>query len=160
MGKVLAWVAGGVTAVAALVAVLAWAGGVGGVAYPQKVAIGGVRTDVAPLTSRWPLLGDPVEAWWRGGTLGDSRAPGPSTVWIDAVVTLEPEVVEAWVATYRLVPANDPPDLVEGVASHQPAGPLVRADELDAAFHRGDWSARVYLDPAQRQLVLVALRPP
>lgn len=161
MVRVLAWVAGGVAVVAAtLVAAFALAGGTGGVAYPQKVATGGLRTDVAPLTAHWPVLGDPVRAWWMAGTLGDSRAPGPSTSWIDAVVTLEREVVEIWVATYPLVPADDLPDLVGSVAAHQPAGPLLRADELDAAFHQGDWSARVYLDPTRQRLVLVAVHAP
>jgi hypothetical protein len=27
------------------------------------------------------------------------------------------------------------------------AGPLLRADEMDAAFNEDDWSTRVYLDP-------------
>jgi hypothetical protein len=121
---------------------------------------GELRTDVAPLISRWPVLGDPVEAWWMAGTLGDTRAPGPSVVWIDAVVTLEPELADAWVAAYPPVPAHDLPHLVEGVAGYQPAGPLLRADELDAAFSHGDWLTRVYLDVGERRLVLVAVQAP
>lgn len=56
----------------------------------------GARTDLEPLTSRFPDLGDPVSATWQSGTLGDDRtAPGPSTYWIDAAVTVEPEVADS-----------------------------------------------------------------
>jgi hypothetical protein len=37
---------------------------------------------------------DLVEIWWMAGTLGDSRAPGPSVFGTDAVVTIEPELVQ------------------------------------------------------------------
>jgi hypothetical protein len=156
--RVLTWIVGGVGAVAALFVGLVWVSGWGEVAYPEKVAVGELRRDVEPLISGWPMLGDPVEAWWMAGTLGDGRAPGPSVSWIDAVVTVEPELVDDWVAAYPLVPAHDLPDLVEGLAGHQAAGRLLRADELDAAFSRGDWLTRVYLDPGERRLVLVAVQ--
>lgn len=56
----------------------------------------GTRTDLEPLTSRYPDLGDPVSATWQSGTLGGDRtALGPSTYWIDAAVTVEPEVADS-----------------------------------------------------------------
>jgi hypothetical protein len=160
MARVLTWIVGGVGVVVAALVGLVWVSGLGEVAYPEKVVAGDLRTDVEPLISRWPVLGDPVEVSWMGGTLGESRAPGPSTFWIDAVLALEPELTDTWVATYPLVPAHDPPDLVEGVAGHQPSGPLLRADELDAAFSGDGWWTRVYLAPEDRRLVLVAVRAP
>ncbi|SMC48394.1 hypothetical protein [Janibacter indicus] len=76
----------------------------------------GTRTDLDPLTSRFPDLGEPVSATWQSGTLGDDRsAPGPSTYWIDAVVTVEPGVADS----LRAQPSSDSGrdmDLVDAVA--------------------------------------------
>jgi hypothetical protein len=44
------------------------------------------------------------------------------------VVTLEPELADAWVAACPLAPAGD-----------LPAGPLLRADEMDVAFNADVW---------------------
>ena len=76
----------------------------------------GTRSDLDPLTSRFPDLGDPVSATWQSGTLGDDRtAPGPSTYWIDAVITVDPEVADS----LRSQPSSDSGrdmDLVDAVA--------------------------------------------
>jgi hypothetical protein len=76
----------------------------------------GLRTDLDPLTKRFPAIGQPTSATWESGTLGDSRAaPGPSTYWIDAVVALEPQVATTLRSTSSDAgPAG--PDLVQAVA--------------------------------------------
>lgn len=40
-----------------------------------------------PLTKRFSVLADPREVQWMSGTYGNPRNPGPSTYWIDAVIT-------------------------------------------------------------------------
>ncbi|MCL2490908.1 MAG: hypothetical protein FWF36_09375, partial [Propionibacteriaceae bacterium] len=54
----------------------------------KKHTRGQRRTDLEPLTKRFPLLGSPVAAIWYSGQMGDDSIPGPTTYWIDAVVTL------------------------------------------------------------------------
>ena len=58
----------------------------------SKSGDGTLRTDLEPLTTRFAALGAPVSAQWSSGTMGDSRVPGPSTYWIDAVVVVSPDV--------------------------------------------------------------------
>jgi len=58
-------------------------------AVAEKSGTGERRNDVEPLVRRFPLLGQPVAAVWYSGTMGSDDAPGPSTYWIDAVVTVD-----------------------------------------------------------------------
>ncbi|MGH3924653.1 MAG: hypothetical protein ACRDTT_17630, partial [Pseudonocardiaceae bacterium] len=55
----------------------------------QKSGSGELRTDEEPLTKRFSVLEAPLEVRWMSGTYGSSRNPGPSTYWIDAVITLD-----------------------------------------------------------------------
>ena len=73
---------------------VAGCGSAGGQPAEKSVDGRGMRTDLDPLTKRFPRIGDPVSAQWQSGTLGDDRVPGPSTYWIDAVVELDPEVAD------------------------------------------------------------------
>lgn len=111
-----------------------------------------MRTDLEPLTKRFTTIGDPVSARWQSGTLGDDRtAPGPSTVWIDAVITIEPEVVE----TLRQKPVDDQgstPDLVPDVAAEVPAGDLTKVSVRGPEM----WQVEGWLVEDQDVLVLSA----
>jgi hypothetical protein len=90
------------------------------------------------------------------GTYGSPRNPGPSTYWIDAVVTLDAATAEELVSTCSPAPTSDVPDVVNGMREHLPPGPFHLSAPLDAAFDEGRWSALAYLDPQAATLVLVA----
>ena len=90
-----------------------------------KNAPGAVRHDLPPLTSRFPLLGEPTGSTWFAGTVGSDRAPGPSTYWIDAVVEVPSSTVASLLAEHSPVPAVTAPDEVPELASEVPAGELL-----------------------------------
>ena len=121
----------------------------------------GMRSDPEPLTRRFPALGTPRSVRWQSGRVGDNRVPGPSTLWIDAVVTLEPQVA----ANLRVVAAQKDPawagkpqpvDLVPGVAAEVPDGQLVGSQALDSEVSHEQWYARVRLVEGRDVLLLSA----
>lgn len=121
-----------------------------------KSGTGELRTDVEPLVQRFPVLGTPAGARWMSGTFGRADVPGPSTYWIDAVVTLEPAVVERVVADYAPAAEGKSPDVTEALRAELPGGPFLTGDALDAAFDHERWHADAYLDAKSGGLVLVA----
>jgi hypothetical protein len=128
-----------------------------------KQGSGELRTDVGPLTSRWPVLGEPGDVRWMGGRFGRSRGfdpPGPSTVWLDAVIAVDPDQVDEWLSSYSFRPAGVVPEVVDGMVEHLPPGPFLRSDEFDTVFNEQTWHVEVYLDPAAGELVLVWVRAP
>jgi hypothetical protein len=122
----------------------------------QKSGSGELRTDTEPLTTRFSVLGAPRQVTWMSGTYGNPRNPGPSTYWIDAVVTLDAATAGELVSTYSPAPTSDVPDVVNGMREHLPPGPFETSAALDDAFDEGRWSASAYLDPQAATLVLVA----
>ena len=90
------------------------------------------------------------------GTYGDSRNPGPSTYWIDAVITLDDKHIDDLGRAYSPVPTGQAPSVVDGMRAYLPSGPFRTSDALDEAFKEGRWWARAYLDPQSHKLVLVA----
>ncbi|MEI2827150.1 MAG: hypothetical protein V9F04_12645 [Dermatophilaceae bacterium] len=121
----------------------------------SKGEIGLLRTEVEPLAKRYPGLGKIVSAQWFGGTLGDARAPGPSTVWIDAVIELEPATMarlRAAAGTTR----TETPDVVPELLPLLPLGPYGRSGTLDTAI-KGTLLTRAWLPPTGNQLVIAAM---
>ncbi|MBM7776472.1 hypothetical protein JOD54_006676 [Actinokineospora baliensis] len=125
-----------------------------GPAMPTKSGTGALRTDLEPLTKRFPALSSAEAAQWMSGTLGDDRVPGPSTYWIDAIVTV-PESLVAKVSQGTREEA-EAPAVVEGLREHLPAGPYLTGPALDDAFSNGGWSATAYLAKGTNTVVLVA----
>lgn len=112
----------------------------------------GMRTDHDPRTRRFPTLDEPVSAQWQSGTLGDDRtAPGPSTVWIDAVITLEPEVASE-LEHEALDGQTTTPDLVPDVAAEVPEGDLTHVTVAGP----DTWQVEGWLVEEQDVLVLSA----
>lgn len=122
----------------------------------QKSGAGKLRTDEEPLTKRFSVLQAPLEVQWMSGTYGDSRNPGPSTYWIDAVITLDDDQIDDLTAAYSPASTGQTPSVVDGMKEHLPPGPFQTSDTLNAAFKEGRWWARAYLDPQSNKLVLVA----
>ena len=85
------------------------------------------------------MLEAPFEAQWMSGTYGDSRNPGPSTYWIDAVLTLDDDQIDDLRAAYSPVSTGQTPSVVDGMKGHLPSGPFQASDTLDAAFKEGRW---------------------
>lgn len=143
--------------VVALVAAVALVGCQGQEQRPAvKWGPGEVRTDLEPLVQRFPVLGTPSAARWMSGAYGRADVPGPSTYWIDAVVTLSAADVERVEATYAPTDQGRSPDVVEGMRGRLPEGPFLTGDALDAAFAHERWYASAYLDRKSGELVLVA----
>ena len=126
--------------------------GTGGEDAPVKnIDERGMRTDLEPLTKRFPALGQPVSARWESGTLGDDRAPGPSSYWIDGVVELDAKVADRM--RREAEPASEArPDLTPDVAAEVPQGRLAAVPDLD---HDG-WDAQGWLVEGADTLVLSA----
>lgn len=119
-----------------------------------KQGTGEVRHDVAPLTSRFSALGTPESATWLSGELGGS-APGPTTYWIDAVVTVSPATAATLLATSP-APTTTTPEVVPALAPSLPAGPLSTGSALDGLFAAGEFRATAYLTADGKTVVLVA----
>lgn len=121
---------------------------------PPKSGTGELRTDLEPLTKRFPLLTAAEKAEWMSGTLGDDRVPGPSTYWIDAIVTLPASTLTE---IDRGTQENTaPPEVVEGLRAHLPEGPYLTGQSLDNAFTTETWSATAYRVKNTNVVVLVA----
>ncbi|MBW4719664.1 hypothetical protein [Saccharothrix obliqua] len=122
---------------------------------PTKSGTGELRTDLEPLTKRFPLLSAAEKAEWMSGTLGDGRVPGPSTFWIDAVVTLPESTLARLDKDTR--ETTTPPEVVSGLRDHLPRGPYLTGGSLDEAFTTPTWSATAYLAKNTNTVILVAL---
>jgi hypothetical protein len=104
-----------------------------------------VRTDREPIADRFPQLGSFVDAHWVGGRLGDEQMPGPSTYFIEAVVTLDPDDLARLTERY---------DFTRSPAPRSPASlaPFVEGGstwstsaELDSGVGPSDWSSNVFV---------------
>jgi hypothetical protein len=123
----------------------------------EKNGTGEERHDLEPLTSRFPELGDVQSAVWFSGRLGDERAPGPSSYWIDAVVTISPTETRRLLATYGPETAGTEPAVVEDLEPHLPTGELVTSEQLNRAFSTSGFSTSVWVDEASHRIVLSAV---
>jgi hypothetical protein len=112
----------------------------------SKVENAAPRTDREPIEKRFPELGAFTEVHWLGGTLGDDRAPGSSTYFIEAAVSLRPD--EAATLRQRYGPAPS--------AGPQPPGRLsgylggtgwTASPELDRAMGLDQWQVHVFVRP-------------
>lgn len=125
-------------------------------ASTKNVDSRGRRTDLQPLTDRFPALGMPQRAVWFSGTVGDQRAPGPTTYWIDAVVTLPADAAESLLVTAGPLEARTL-DLTPELMSELPTGQLSGSAALDAALSNGTWKVTAAVASDRRTVVLSAL---
>lgn len=121
-----------------------------------KSGTGELRTDLEPLTKRFSALGSPERVRWMSGTFGSGRAPGPSTYWIDAVITLPQSKIDELKSAHVPQSAGATPHVVDGLRAELPAGKFLTGDRLDRAFSHDTWAARAYLSADNGTLVLVA----
>lgn len=120
-----------------------------------KNGSGELRTDVEPLLTRFPTLSATTEAQWMSGTMGSNRVPGPSTYWIDAVVTLpaaeHAELEDQGPLTPGALPADFSPELMDSL----PDAELRGSTALDAVFSEGGFASTVLLADDGVTLVLL-----
>lgn len=116
-----------------------------------------MRRDVEPLASRIPALTQVTDPMWFSGTLGDPDAPGPSLYWIDAVVTLPPDVADALRESLDLTPTVGRPGVVDDLVPELPAGDLLAGPQLDEAFSAGGWRSTAFLEASGDRLVLTVV---
>lgn len=114
-----------------------------------------IRSDLAPLVTRYPQLSAAESAVWMSGTMGRSDI-GPSTYWIDAVVVIPDAEMDALLATEGLGTV-EPPPFVDAMASRVPSGPFYGGPALDELFSSNGYGATVALDPGTRTVVLSAV---
>ncbi|MEV0357714.1 hypothetical protein AB0H71_16810 [Nocardia sp. NPDC050697] len=121
-----------------------------------------VRHEPEPLTQRFPGLGEPVTTEWVSWDNNSERgaAPGPSTVWIEAVVELRPERAGELRALSMLT--GEDPDLRDPLRPLLPDGPFRTGRALDRALTgetASEWWPRAYLEETGNRLVLLAVLP-
>ncbi|GAA3461260.1 hypothetical protein J2S66_005039 [Saccharothrix longispora] len=121
-----------------------------------KSGTGELRTDLDPLLARFPVLGAPEGARWMSGTYGRADVPGPSTYWIDAVVTLPADRVTGLVSAHHPVAEGREPSVADGLRDALPPGPFLTGEALTSAFSHDRWRATAYLDVGTGTLVLTA----
>lgn len=121
----------------------------------DKQGSGERRTDLKPLTDRFDALGEPVDAVWLSGTLGSERAPGPSSFWIDAVVTLDPAVAADLRDRHAPTRTDEVPSVIDDLSDDIPDG-LTSSTELDAAFSTNGFVTDAYLAVDTDIIVLVS----
>lgn len=115
---------------------------------------GEMRTDVDPIASRVPQLGDDFTVQWFGGTTGDDRAPGPSTYWVDALVAPSTGVADL-VGDIALSPGT--PVVGDDLAALVPDCAWERSDEIDESWGPTGWETHVWLCLEHEQVVLTLL---
>lgn len=115
---------------------------------------GEMRHDLEPLTDRFPPLLTATDATWMSGTLGDERVPGPSTYWIDAVITLDDSDYTALRSETDAQSTTETPALDPGLEDELPDGPFLRSDALDELFSPDEYESVVFLDDDTRTVIL------
>jgi hypothetical protein len=105
-----------------------------------------VRTDHKPIADRFPQLGSFVESHWVGGRLGDDGIPGPSTYFIEAVVTLNADEVALLAGRYDFSRTPAPPQPPSSLAPFIQGGSAwYTSAELESGFGPSDWVSNVFV---------------
>ena len=126
-----------------------------------EAADGGVRPSNEGVTPRFPALGSPSPVTWMADSLGGGRfpIPGPTTLWIDAVVVLEPEAADKLRAASGTLTPVALPDVRSELAASIPAGQPLGSERLDRQLGTGDWVVRAVWIQGTTTLVLTAQLP-
>lgn len=115
-----------------------------------------VRHDTEPLIRTFPALGNPVSASWIIWDNADTRTAASELrlEWIDAVVRVAPETMDALVAQHETQDTEQRPAVQKVLEPDLPPGPLRTGVELNMAFGAEGRSTRVFLDPRRDTVVL------
>ncbi|MDR1265539.1 MAG: hypothetical protein LBK42_08285 [Propionibacteriaceae bacterium] len=124
----------------------------------EKNGTGERRSDMEPLVQRFPLLSGATVAVWYSGTTGSASEIGPSTYWIDAVVTVDAETATAIEADPTLTAVADQPDVVAALQPELPTGLVTSAALEDSLTAGGDpaFVVTAFYSPATHKVVISA----
>ncbi|MDR1077256.1 MAG: hypothetical protein LBL55_01045 [Propionibacteriaceae bacterium] len=121
----------------------------------------GERRSEEPLTRRFPLLDGATAAVWYSGTTDSRLAPGPSTYWIDAVITVDDETAATIEADPTLTAAAERPNVVAALRSDLPPDLVTSAALADALLAGGYqhplFAITAFYSPVTRQVVICAI---
>ncbi|MFC0623127.1 hypothetical protein [Kribbella deserti] len=96
-----------------------------------------------------------MRASWQAGVLGDQRVPGPSSYWIDAIVTLQPETARTLRKSGVVTTAV--PAITAALRSALPSGPWQTGADLDRVVSgTSGYACRAYLAKDTDVIVLIA----
>lgn len=121
----------------------------------EKNGTGELRTDLEPLTSRFTAIGTPVAASWMSGTTGDDRVPGPSTYWIDAIITLDAQTAKSLRNDFSAEVVEDVPPVVDGLVADLPDGPWLTSRALGQHTDGGGLGGLAFVARDSDELVIV-----
>jgi hypothetical protein len=123
----------------------------------SKPTDAGVRTDPRPIVRRFGLLRNLTRVRWQGGSLGEDRAPGPSTYFINALVELPRAKVRALERRFAFAPARAPaiPARLRSPSTDHAA--WRRSQSFEAVLPPESWGGRAYLDRRHRRVFLTML---
>ena len=110
-----------------------------------------MRTDIEPLAGRLPALGSDFTAQWFSNTTFDQRASGPSSFWINALVT-PANGVEHLIDGGSLTPST--PDVRDQLAEILPECEWESSTDIDRAWGPLDWDTNVWFCQERDQLVI------
>lgn len=120
-------------------------------ANEREVAATEMRTDIGPLVGRIPSLGSDFTAQWFSNTTFDQRGPGPSSFWINALIT-PAKGVEHLIDGGSLSPST--PDVRDQLAEILPECEWESSTEIDRAWGPLDWDTNVWFCLERDQLVI------
>jgi hypothetical protein len=115
-----------------------------------------IRSDTAPLVDRFPAIGAPDTVSWVTWNSATGGAPGPTTYWIDAVITLQPQTTRVF-AELKPLAQGKIPEVAEELRPGVSDGPFLTGAALDDALSTSGWVATGYLDPARNQLIITGM---
>lgn len=111
------------------------------------------QTGPEPVLSRTAGIPATSEFLWWSGTMGGG-APGPSTYWVDALVSVDEQQIIRW--RELCDPAADAvaPEVVDELAAELPAEDYLECPELASQLSDGTWECRVWISPSHPSIVL------
>ena len=115
------------------------------------------RSDYAPLVQRFPVIGVPQQVMWVTWNSASRDVPGPTTYWIDAVITLAPQTASALARDFAPTGQGRVPSVQDALRPAVPPGPFLSGAALNEALSTSGWSSVAYLDDERNQLVLSAI---
>lgn len=127
---------------------------------PAKTVDRSEMTDSAPVLDRTRGLPDDARFLWFSGTLGGD-APGPSTYWLDAMVTMTEhqaqKLREVCPPDGVSVGSASAPDVLDALETQIPVDDLMECPELATQIEVDGWQTRAWMSPTEPVLVLSLL---
>ena len=103
------------------------------------------------------MIGVPEQVSWVTWNSASRGVPGPTTYWIDAVITLAPQTTSTLLRDVAPAAQGRVPSVQDALRPAVPPGPFLSGTALNEALSTSGWSSVAYLDDERNQLVLSAI---